>query len=106
MRTDSVSIYARPGEYVVLGCGMAGFHSWVWTLAMIMLGALLAVAAILGPGKWLFPAAKAFESLIIGGCFLPCFTVLAVCELIVFSRMRPSSPPGHLFRLIRHEINP
>ena len=41
-----------------------------------------------------------------GGCFVPCFTVLAICELVVFIRMRPGSPPGHLFRLIRHEINP
>ncbi len=106
VRTQSESVYLNPGEYAVFRCGMTAFHSRVWTLAWTMLGALFALALIVKLGTWFFPGLKSFHWLLIGVCFVPCFTVLAICELIVFSRMRPSSPPGHLFRLIRHEINP
>ena len=58
VRTDSVSIYARPGEYVVLGCGMAGFHSWVWTLAMIMLGAVARRRRDSGAGQMALPGGQ------------------------------------------------
>ncbi len=105
-RTQSVSIDMDANERAVFHFSMERFYSRVWTLAVIVLGMLYAAWGISNGLAWTFPWLSSLPRIVIGYFGIPCLLVLGVCELIVFSRARPWSPPGHLFRLIRHPAKP
>jgi hypothetical protein len=106
VRTQTVSVYAAANERVVFRCGMDSFHSRVWTLAVISLGVMLALTAVMTGLTWFFPGLKSARPIVFGICFIPGLAVMGVCELIVFSRMMPRIRPGQVFRLIRHDAEP
>ena len=93
-------------ERVVFHFGMKRFYSQVWTVAVIMLGILYATWGISNGLAWAFPWLSSQRPIIIRSLCIPGLSVLGVCELIVFSRGMPWSPPGDLFRLFRHPVKP
>ena len=98
VRTQTVTVYLHTGERAVFRCGMEVFAARLWVIALILLGVVVGVTAVSILLARVLPGHIRYGLSVFAGC---CFCPLGLCELIVFSRMRPSSPPGRVMRLFR-----
>jgi hypothetical protein len=98
VRTQTVLLDLKPGEHAVFACGMIPHLSRIWSIGVVAL-CVAVVSSITS-----FTMAQRFPWIEILNMWImtPCLTVLAICELILFSRMTPRSEPGHVYRLFRN----
>lgn len=103
VRTQTVSVYLEANERAVFRCGMEPMAGRVWSIAIRLLCLAVGAATIVTLFGSLLPGpVRDLLNLVAPCCLVP----LGVCELIVFSRLRPGSPPGQLLSLFRHPQEP